>query len=61
MIDRYKSQVDKADDLTNSITPTAAKQKEVDHQKLKRYAEVNASVEEHLRKFEYLIPDLRKK
>jgi hypothetical protein len=32
-----------------------------DDKQLRRYAEVNASVNEHLRKFEYLIPDLRKK
>ena len=61
MIDQYKNQIEKLEEPNKIALASANRRKEVDHQKLKRYAEVNASVEEHLRKFEYLIPDLRRK
>jgi hypothetical protein len=48
--------------ISNASMETPLNRKfELDSQNLRRYAEVNASVEQHLRKYEYLIPDLRKK
>lgn len=44
-----------------SVAMPSTKRLEGTGQKLRRYAEVNASVDAHLSKFEHLIPDLQRK
>ena len=61
-IERYTKSIDEEDEHHFSkLSSNRRGVKEEEDQKLKRFTEVNASVNEHLRKYEYLIPDLRKK
>lgn len=60
MIENYSPKPDKFNNH-NMSTITPKKNNFENDQKLRRFAEVNSSVEEHLRKYEYLIPDVRKK